>query len=127
MSERMVSIAWIAFTSLLGVAGQTVAKVGLSRLALSPSLQASDVGRMLGSPLVWCGGTLLVLGTVLWFHVLSKVEFSVAMPVGSLLQLVLSVAAARVCFGESLPTVRWIGFTLAMVAVWLIASPAPRA
>ena len=38
-----------------------------------------------------------------------------------------SPRAARFCFGESLPTVRWLGFTLAAIAVWLIAAPVSRA
>ena len=121
MNQRVVAIAWIVVTSIVGVAGQTIAKIGLSRLALGPTLRSSEVGRMLTSPFIWCAGALLALSTLVWFHVLAKVEFSIAMPVGALLQVVLSVAAARLFFGESIPSVRWIGFALAMVAVGLIA------
>jgi drug/metabolite transporter (DMT)-like permease len=125
LEERVVAVLWIAVTSALGVAGQTLAKIGLGRLdfAKDASFGVAVVVRMAASPLVWAGGALLVFGTLLWFHVLHKVEFSIAMPVGSLLQVVLSVVAARVCFGETIPSVRWFGFLLAVLAVWLIARP----
>jgi hypothetical protein len=121
MTERAAAISWITFTSVLCVAGQTLAKVGLSRLELSASPRVADFARMLGSPLVWTGGVVLVAGTLLWFHVLSRYELSMALPLACLLSLVISVAAGRLCFGEALPAVRIAGLLLALVAVWLIA------
>lgn len=121
MNERLLALTWIAVSSVLAVAGQTIAKLGLARLELGAGPRIADALRMLGSPLVAGGTALLAASLLLWFHALSKIEFSIAMPVGALLQLVLSIAAARLFFGESMPLARWAGFALALVAVALIA------
>ena len=130
MNPRIAAVLFIALTSVLGVAGQTLAKIGLERLApagLGGSFGLSMVLRMLSSPLVWAGGTLLVIGTLLFFQALSKFEFSLAMPLGSLLQVLLSVVVAKVQFKEPLSPARWLGIALAIVAVWLLASPGDAA
>ena len=127
MNPRLASVLFIALTSVLGVAGQTLAKVGLERVDLSGGFGVGAVMKMLASPLVWAGGTLLVVGTFLFFHALAKFEFSLAMPLGSLLQVLLSVVVAKVQFKESLSPARWLGIALAIVAVWLLASPSDAA
>ena len=125
MNERFAAITWIGVTSVLGVAGQMLAKIGLERIGLEGPFGLGAVGRMLTSPLVWVGGTLLVVGTLLFFHALAKFEFSLAMPIGSMLQVLLSVVVARLHFKESLSSARWLGIALALIAVWLMASPTP--
>ncbi len=108
-------------SSLLCVAGQTLAKLGLDGLAMGAAPRASDLLRMAGSARLWAGGVLLVVGTALWFHALSRLEMSVALPVSSLLTLVLSVVAGRLCFGEALAPARIAGLLLALAAAALIA------
>jgi drug/metabolite transporter (DMT)-like permease len=120
MTERIASILWIVLSSLLCVGGQTLAKLGLSKLALGTP-RAGDFARMLASPLVWAGGLLLVAGTLVWFLALSKTAFSIALPISCLLMLVLSVAIGVLCFGEAVPVTRGVGLALALAAVWLIA------
>ncbi len=114
-------LLWLALSSVLCVAGQTAAKVGLDRLALGAAPRTADLLRMATSPLVWVGGVLLVVGTAIWFHALSRLELSVALPLSALLTLMLSVAAGRLCFGEVLPATRVAGLLLALVAAALIA------
>jgi drug/metabolite transporter (DMT)-like permease len=121
MSDRNVALAWIVLSSLVGVAGQSLAKLGLAELSLGTAPRAADVLKMLGSARIWAGGGLLVLGTLLWFYALSRIEFAVAMPVSCLLMLVFSVAAGIACFGEAIPPVRGAGLVLALVSVWLIS------
>ena len=120
-SSRLASIAWIVLSCFLGVAGQTLAKFGLAKLELGSTPRLGDVGKMLGSPLVWAGGLSLVVGTLVWFYALPKIEFSIAMPVSSLLMLVFSIVAALVCFRESIPPMRAAGLGLAVVSIWLIS------
>lgn len=113
---------WLTLlSSALCVAGQTLAKLGLDRLALAAAPSWRDLLRMAGSPWLWAGGALLVAGTALWFHALSRLALSVALPFSSLLTLVLSVVAGRLCFGESLPPLRAVGLLLALAAAALIA------
>jgi drug/metabolite transporter (DMT)-like permease len=121
MNDRLESILSIVLSSLMGVAGQTCAKIGLARLGLDQAFRLRDSAKLFASPLVWTGGALLVAGTLVWFHALSKIEFSIAMPVSALLMLVFSVVAGIVCFGESIPSIRAAGLGLALVAVWLIS------
>ncbi|MBM4014906.1 MAG: hypothetical protein FJ293_08070 [Planctomycetes bacterium] len=110
-----------ALSSALCVAGQTLAKLGLDRLPRTERFGLAEVAALFGSPLVWAGGLLLVIGTALWFHALARLELSVALPVSSLFTLVLSVVAGRLCFGEALPPTRAVGLVLALVAAALIA------
>jgi len=121
MNDRLVAILWIVLSSLLGVVGQAVAKLGVAKLGLGSSPRAADLARMITSPLLWGGGALLVAATVLWFYALSKIEFTVAMPISCLLMLVFSVAAGVLCFGETVPPWRGAGLLLALVAVVLIS------
>jgi drug/metabolite transporter (DMT)-like permease len=110
-----------ALSSALCVAGQTLAKLGLERLPRREHLGLAELAAYFASPWIWAGGLLLVAGTALWFHALARLELSVALPVSSLLTLVLSVVAGRLFFGESLPPLRAAGLVLALAAAALIA------
>ncbi len=121
MNDRLASITWIVLSSLLGVAGQSLAKHGLKSFSIGGAPRLADLVKMVGSPWIWAGGLLLVLGTIVWFYALSKIDFTIAMPVSCILMLIFSVAAGVLCFRESIPTVRGVGLALALASVWLIS------
>lgn len=108
-----------ALSSVLCVVGQALAKVGLGRL--DQATGRSWIVALFCSPWIWAGGGLLVVGTLLWFQALARLELSIALPVSCLLTLVLSVVAGRICFGEALPSMRVAGLLLALLAAAMIS------
>lgn len=65
-------------------------------------------------------GVSIVCATLLWLYILKHFEFSMAYPMISL-SYVFGAFAAIYFFGEQIPTTRWIGIALIIIAVVLIA------
>lgn len=120
MFDRIGSLVLV---SALCVIGQGVAKIGLGKideLGLTPVME--NLMKLVRSPHLWIGGILLVVGTLYWFTVLKRLEFSVALPITCVLTLVFSVLFSLLVFGEQIPVMRGIGLGVAVVSVVLIAT-----
>ena len=116
-------IGSLALVSALCVMGQGVAKIGLGKideLGLTPIMD--NLMKLVRSPYLWIGGILLVVGTLYWFTVLKRLEFSVALPVTCVLTLVFSVLFSLLVFGEQVSMMRGMGLGLAVVGIVLIAT-----
>lgn len=102
---------------LLLVIGQVLFKIGLERVG---GVSLSNIWKAALSPSIWLGLLLYVAATGLWFVVLSRMSLSLAYPLQSL-AYVLGVLAAWGIFGESIPSIRWVGVLVILLGVTLVA------
>lgn len=114
----------LAFTSvLLGAAGQVFLRMGAHDLggmqARALLMQAAH------RPQILVGVGLYALSSIIWLGVLSRMELSVAYPLGASGYVFVAILAA--INGEHIPFVRWIGVLVivlgVMVVGWLGVAP----
>jgi multidrug transporter EmrE-like cation transporter len=77
----------------------------------------------LQSPYVVIGVAMLVVFFVLFAHLLSHLDLTIAMPVVSL-EVVLNVACGHWLLGETVTPLRWLGAVLVAVGVALVGMSA---
>lgn len=65
-------------------------------------------------------GISIVLAMLLWLHILKRYEFSLILPLVSM-SYVLGTIAGIVVFNEVVPPGRWIGLTVIVIGVLIIA------
>lgn len=108
----------VAFTAImLGAVAQSMLRTGASRLA--DLTVAQTLAGALGEPVVLAGLALYGVSSVLWLGVLSRMELSVAYPLGASGYVLVVVLAAAA--GESVSPMRWAGALLIALGVLLIA------
>ncbi len=80
------------------------------------------------SPLVWAGICLYALNFFIWIAILSRIDLSLAVPLGSATYLVIPLLA-MFFLHENMPPLRWAGIFLIMAGIYLLSqskpSPAP--
>jgi multidrug transporter EmrE-like cation transporter len=101
------------------VLGQTAWKYGLENIQLSGSL-VQKFFQIIFSPLILLGFALYVFATVIWMYLLSKLPLSFLYPLQSI-AYVLALFIAVYLFKEQIPVTRWIGVTVIMFGVYLVA------
>ena len=112
----------IAVSIFVGVAGQTLIKLGVSQ----PNAVASTGGLfglvlvILQSPLIIAGLVLYGVGAFSWIAVLRHVDLSLAYPFLAL-NFVLVTVMSRLALGEAVPTLRWIGIAIICIGVVVVA------
>lgn len=108
----------------MSVSAQLTLRSGMSGHAL---LNGSDLFlAALGSPMIWAGLSLYVLGTVSWLAVLSRIDLAVAYPLGSMNYVLVTLLAATL-LDESVTLLRWIGTASILVGILVVARGEPRA
>lgn len=100
----------------LGAVGQLLLRAGSKSLAGSSF--ADTLLGALSHPSVIAGLALYGLSAVIWLMVLSRLELTVAYPLGAS-GYVLVVALAWFA-GEQIPPLRWLGVLLIVVGVLLV-------
>lgn len=121
--SRAASYALIAASIVAASAGQALMKAGLSGVdgaGSALSVLASAAGR----PVVWVGLIAYALSSALWLVVLSRVELSVAYPLGSLSYVI--VVPVSLALGETVSPLRWLGVALIVFGVWAIGGAPAR-
>lgn len=99
------------------VLGQTVWKIGLQKTPLN---EAKDLINIIFSPWILIGGMLYVISTVIWLYLLSRLPLSYLYPMQSI-AYVLGIVIALLIFKEYIPPTRWIGVTVIIIGVYLVA------
>lgn len=117
--SRTASYALIAASILAASAGQALMKSGLAGVDGAGSA-LSVLGSAAGRPVVWIGLVSYALSSALWLVVLSRVELSVAYPLGSLSYVI--VVFASLAMGEYVDALRWLGVALIVGGVWAIGA-----
>ncbi|WP_204524885.1 EamA family transporter [Priestia abyssalis] len=99
------------------VTGQILWKIAVS------SIQEWTIQSILSliiSPFFIGGAFLYVLATGLWLMILSKLPLSIAYPLQSI-SYVFGAVAAYFIFKETISTQQWVGITVIIFGVYLIA------
>jgi len=66
-------------------------------------------------------GILLGVALITWLQVLNSMEVSIAYPMLSI-NYILVLLLARICFGEKVPSHRWVGVACIITGVVVLAS-----
>jgi drug/metabolite transporter (DMT)-like permease len=114
-------ILTIIVTFLLAVA-QVLVKLGMNEvggLNISTKTFLSDFIPIISSHYLWMGGITIVVSSILWMKVLSRVELSVAYPLISI-SYIFGILAAKYIFGETIPISRWFGVGVIGIGIFLI-------
>lgn len=108
----------ILLNIILLVSGQTLWKIGLQSQEIS--LNIPSIIKCFLNPYIISGLFLYVIATLVWFYLLSKMEFSLLYPLQSLCY----VAAAFVAFfifKEHLPATRIMGILIIILGAYLVS------
>lgn len=105
----------LAFVSILAT-GNAMWKYGLMRmggfLTTGDSLVKS-VWALFLNPWIWAGGVFYVLGTLVWFFILSRQNLSAVAPMLSM-GYILTGIVGIVFFHESVSLTGWIGMAMVL-------------
>ncbi len=114
----------LGFSVAVGLAGQSLLKIGMRRFAggevASAQAAAGILWRALISPPVIAGGTLYVLGFGAWLLVLTRIEVSVALPMLSI-NYILITLVAWLFLGESINAYKIAGCLLIVTGVLVLS------
>lgn len=108
--------------TLFLVTSQVTLKMAMLKMGKFEWSTAYFINLLKNIPLAISGITIVV-ATLLWFHVLKKYEFSLAYPLVAI-SYVFGMIAALVVFKEAIPVARWIGVSLIIIGVILVAKTA---
>lgn len=112
----------IVVNILLAVVGQTITKIGISKIGAFTNMPLKDfIIKAFLSPLVLGGLFLYVISAVVWFMVLSKIDLSIAYPTLSL-GYILILFISYFYLGEPLTAIKFFGILLICGGVYLIFS-----
>lgn len=110
----LISLCLIAGQSLWGSAVKQIAPLG------------SNVGnielltRLLQSPRLWIGAMFYVVGTILYFLLLSKVKFFSIQITMTGLAIIMSIAISYFFFNESISVPNMIGIILVLLGIVMV-------
>ena len=119
--QTLLMVAW---SVTMTVTGQLVLRHAMSGLADQPFVDVV-LGAVV-SPLVWTGALLYLLSTVTWLVVLSRIDLSVAYPMGSM-NYVLVVLLSATLLDENVGLLRMAGLGLILVGILVVARSERRA
>lgn len=118
---KMIALAFISMSMILGAVGQLFIKKGLNYLGaldFSSGIVATYI-KIFFSPFVMAGISIYFVGVFFWLYGLSKVELSFAFPFVSL-SYVLVFLMSWAFLGETIPMTRWLGLLTICVGVFLV-------
>ncbi len=113
---KLFDFGLILINIILLVTGQTLFKIGLSKVPFS----LEHIFKVLFQPYVFAGLVIYVVATVIWFYVLTRVNLSMAYPIQSLCY-VLAAFVGMFLFREVVPPTRWIGICLIVLGAAFVA------
>lgn len=123
----MLALALLIFASiLLNVTAQllikwTMAKVGYFDYSLANALPIAL--KIASQWQIFCGLSCYVFSVACWMMVLSRMDVSVAYPIGSIGYIFTALAAAFF-FDEAITVMRMAGIFVIMLGVFMITRPA---
>ncbi len=94
-------------------------KVNITHFAWQWEVISPILLQVIASPFIILGCACYVLSMVLCLAILSKVQVSVAYPIGSL-GYVLGAFAASYLLGEHLTPAQWLGISIIIIGVFLL-------
>jgi drug/metabolite transporter (DMT)-like permease len=112
------TILLVAWSVGMSVSAQLVLRSGMSAHA-----QVAGLDLLLAAirtPGVWIGLALYILATMSWLVVLSRIDLSVAYPLGSMNYVLVTLMAATV-LGENVSPLRWVGTLSILLGILVVA------
>jgi len=76
--------------------------------------------KALSTPLVWAGAAMYLMSAASWLVVLSRIDLSLAYPLGSV-NYIFVVLASAVLLDEAVTLQRWAGVGLILLGILVIA------
>jgi drug/metabolite transporter (DMT)-like permease len=115
-----LSLAVLAFTVLLDVAGQLCFKLGLEGPQAARSRKPVWL-KVATTPLIWAGVLAYAVDLAAWLFVLSRLPLSVAFPLASISYCAIALAG-RFILNEPVSRQRWIGTILIALGVAIVST-----
>ncbi|GAA0719353.1 membrane protein [Clostridium malenominatum] len=108
----------LSINIILLVAGQTLWKMGLTKIELKFTIQ--HIVKMFFDPYIFGGLIIYGAATVIWLYILSRSELSLVYPLQSLCYVVAAVVAVLI-FKENIPLTRWVGIGLIVLGAYFVS------
>jgi drug/metabolite transporter (DMT)-like permease len=112
---------------ILNDVGDTIAQLLLKKGLVRTGIDSINFGNIVEftvgnalSPLVWLGIFVFILNFFLWIIILSRVDLSIAMPVGSTSYIFVPMAA-MIFLGEHVSLLRWAGIALIAIGIHFVS------
>lgn len=112
------TILLVTWSVVLSVTAQLSLRSGMS--AHADLSGTALLVAALSTPGVWVGLGLYICATVSWLAVLSRIDLSVAYPLGSMNYVLVTLMAALV-LGEEVNLLRWAGTLSILVGILVVA------
>lgn len=113
----------IVATDICESVAQTFIKKGLNNTGMSSVTFANlleFMSRSASSCFVWAGVLIFIINFFIWITVLSRVDLSVAFPVGSTSYIFVPILAMIFLY-EAINPVRWVGILLIIAGIHFTA------
>ncbi len=102
---------------------QLLMKKGLSHTGID-SVNINNIAEFssknAASPLIWIGIFVFILNFFVWIVILSRVDLSIAMPVGSTSYIFVPIAA-MIFLHEHVSLMRWAGIALIIMGIHFVS------
>ena len=115
---------------ILNDVGDTAAQLFMKKGLVHTDIESVGFGNIAefaskgaASPLVWLGLFIFVLNFFVWIVILSRVDLSIAMPVGSTSYIFVPIVA-MVFLGEHVSPVRWLGIAFIILGIHFVSQSA---
>lgn len=115
---------------ILNDIGDTVAQLLMKKGLAHTGISSVNFGNMLefasrssSSPLVWLGLFIFVMNFFVWIIILSRVDLSIAMPVGSTSYIFVPIVA-MIFLHEHVGPLRWLGIVLIILGIHFVSQSA---
>lgn len=120
-----LSLLLVLVSSLLGVSGQILLKMGMERMGVldlsSATAALRTATQVFMTPWVLLGLGCYGVSAVIWLVVLSRLDVSLAYPLLAL-NFVLVPLFAWLLLGEQVPSWRWVGIGIVLIGVTVVSS-----
>lgn len=112
---------------VLNDVGDTIAQLLMKKGLLVTGIDNVNAGNIAefcvknaASPLVWIGVFVFILNFFVWIVILSRVDLSIAMPVGSTSYIFVPIAA-MIFLHEHVSLMRWSGIALIILGIHFVS------
>jgi multidrug transporter EmrE-like cation transporter len=110
---------------LLATAAEIFLKLGAEATADSANSWSWTGLTGLRSGWVWCGIIASVISLFNWLATLKKLPLTIAFPVGNVVHILVPLSS-WIFLGEAILPKRWMGITLVLIGLMIVAQPAAR-
>jgi len=118
----------IAFADILESAAEIFFKKGALATGISDITLHNVfpfVVKIFSSPMLWIGIFIYIFNFLLWMAIFSRIELSVAFPVGSVIYIIVPIFS-MIFLHEHVTLVRWLGIFIICIGIYLVSQSTHR-